>query len=242
MLSTWEDVEQREQGLAEIGHPIADKIITQKCWCCTGADKGSDHIENLGFNEARRRPIKVQTNKDPPKQDIDQQYKQFQMFGNTMPTPASNHKSDQTDPSAQSKNFSGSWICAHVSGDMTSYLQDLGLTRELCAAAEIVRYGAGVQAQHIEQDGNSITIKNVYRSTVTMTFQVGAGKQPSVDQEGKPLVINPTWDGNTLCVVTHRLDGEFISSSRRYFQNENMILELKSLNGIVVQRVFSRQT
>jgi len=138
-------------------------------------------------------------------------------------------------------DFAGSWLCSDVRGDMAKYLGDMGLSTALVAAAEEAGYGVGSQVQNIAQSGNLFVIQNVFGTRVTMRFQVGAGIQKCVDQEGSEILIDPTWDGQTLCVVSKRCNGDLIANSRRYLEAGTMVLQLKSPNGAVVDRLFVRK-
>lgn len=141
-------------------------------------------------------------------------------------------------------DFGGSWICVQVVGDMEAFLSDMGLTAELRQAARDARYGVGRQVQNVAQVGDDFVIQNILKVPVTMRFRVGAGAQQSVDQEGKPILIDPWWDGDSLKVTSKRGSGELIAHSRRYFEGESMVLELTSPpspNGTVVSRFFDRR-
>jgi len=141
-------------------------------------------------------------------------------------------------------DFGGSWVCVQVVGDMEAFLSDMGLTAELKQAARDARYGVGRQVQNVAQLGDDFVIQNIFGVVVEMRFRVGAGVQESDDQEGKQILIDPWWDGNSLKVTSKRGSGELICHSRRYFEGESMVLELTSPpspNGTVVSRFFDRR-
>merc|ERR1712151_690950 len=123
-------------------------------------------------------------------------------------------------------NFRGSWLCTRVAGDMEEFLKDMGLTVQLREAAKAARYGAGHQVQNIAQAGDAFVVQNILKTPVTMRFRVGAGVQKSVDQEGKPILIDARWDRDVLCVTSQKESGDLIANSRRYFEGDNMVLEL----------------
>jgi len=149
-------------------------------------------------------------------------------------TPPSPSKSPPTD-------FGGSWLCVGVSGDMEAFLQEMGLAEGPRKAASVARYGALRQVQNITQSGGSFIVENILDKPVTMRFVVGEGVQSTADQEGKPIFIEPIWDGEVLCVVSKKENGELIANSRRYIEGEEMTLELQSPGGTVVKRRFQRR-
>jgi len=139
-------------------------------------------------------------------------------------------------------DFGGSWICTGVSGNMEAFLTDMGLNDQLRSAAATARYGVGRQVQNIAQVGDSFVIQNILKAPVTMRFRVGGGVQGSLDQEGKPIVIEPRWDETgALHVTSKRESGELIAHTRRFFEGEMMVLELTSPLGTVVKRAFERR-
>lgn len=139
-------------------------------------------------------------------------------------------------------DFGGSWICTGVSGNMEAFLTDMGLNEQLRSAAATARYGVGRQVQNIAQVGDSFVIQNILKAPVTMRFRVGAGVQNSLDQEGKPIVIEPRWDETgALHVTSKRENGEMIAQTRRFFEGETMVLELTSPLGTIVKRSFERR-
>lgn len=139
------------------------------------------------------------------------------------------------------EDFSGSWMCTKVTGDMEKFLTDMGLNEPLRKAAGAANYGAGRQFQNIAQVGNSFVVQNILKFPVTMRFHAGAGVQTSVDQEGKPIIIDPYWDGDVLCVTSKRESGELIANTRRYLEGSAMILQLESPAGTKVKRIFERR-
>lgn len=138
-------------------------------------------------------------------------------------------------------DFGGSWLCIAVSGDMEAFLLDMGLADGPRQAASLARYGALRQVQNIAQAGDTFVVENILDKPVTMRFSVGEGTQRTLDQEGNALLIDPRWDGEVLCVASRKETGELITSSRRYFEGQAMILELQSPNGTVVRRKFQRR-
>merc|ERR1740138_808540 len=98
----------------------------------------------------------------------------------------------------------------------------------MCEAAKNARYGAGHQLQTIVQEGDCFTVVDQLKTTVTMECQIGLGPQKSCDLEGRPVTITPTWDGHTLCVETTTGSGEPFATSRRFYEGDEMVLELTS--------------
>lgn len=154
-------------------------------------------------------------------------------------TPARN--TPQSASKDAPADFGGSWLCVSVTGDMESFLIDMGLAEGARRAASVARYGALRQMQNIAQSGDTFVVENILDKPVTMRFCVGEGVQKTADQEGKPIFIEPVWDGEVLCVASKRESGELIANSRRYIEGADMILELRSPSGTVVRRKFQRR-
>jgi hypothetical protein len=142
---------------------------------------------------------------------------------------------------AERPDFTGSWQCIRVEGDMPGFLQDMGLTPLQREAARSARYGAGLQMQMITQEGDNFTVVDQLKTTNTMKFQVGLGPQRSCDLEGRPVTITPTWEGQTLCVETATEDGMPWASSRRFYEGDEMVMELSSPAGNTTRRIFGKR-
>lgn len=138
-------------------------------------------------------------------------------------------------------DFGGSWLCVRVTGDVSTFMKDVGLGTRMREAAKAASYGAGRQVQNIAQVGDAIVVQNILKEPVTMRFRVGAGPQSTLDQDGKMVHIDPSWDGDALCVESRREDGTLIAHSRRYMSGDTMVLELASPNGARVRRIFEKR-
>lgn len=154
--------------------------------------------------------------------------------------PAEASKVLQARSRAPPANFSGSWRCSRVDGDMEAFLTDMGLGGALRRAASTANYGAGVQVQNISQMGDFFEVENILRTPVTMHFRVGDGEQSTVDQVGKPIVVDPRWEGSALHVASRKETGEPIADSKRYYVGDSMVIQFRSPQGTVVERVFDR--
>mmetsp|Transcript_6853 Transcript_6853/g.15491 ORF Transcript_6853/g.15491 Transcript_6853/m.15491 type:complete len:252 (+) Transcript_6853:155-910(+) len=147
----------------------------------------------------------------------------------------------QSYQSSGMPDFGGSWLCISVSGDMNKFLQDAGLGPNMCEAAQKADYGAGHQVQNIAQVGDAFVVQNIIKDPVTTRFRVGAGPQSTIDQAGTPVLIEPVWDGEMLCVTSKDSTGTLIATSRRYMDGDNMVLDVTSPQGAVVKRIFERR-
>eukprot|EP00427_Karlodinium_veneficum_P040395 CAMPEP_0169302154 /NCGR_PEP_ID=MMETSP1016-20121227/68652_1 /TAXON_ID=342587 /ORGANISM="Karlodinium micrum, Strain CCMP2283" /LENGTH=237 /DNA_ID=CAMNT_0009394853 /DNA_START=16 /DNA_END=730 /DNA_ORIENTATION=- len=146
-------------------------------------------------------------------------------------TPTRNNS--QSHSRVPPQDFSGSWLCVAVSGDMEAFLIDMGLPEGPRKAASAARYGA------LRQDGDSIVVENILDKPVTMRFEVGEGVQRTADQDGRLILVHPVWDGEVLCVTSKRESGDLIANSRRLLEADSMVLELSSPSGTVVEEYFS---
>lgn len=142
---------------------------------------------------------------------------------------------------AERPDFTGSWQCIRVDGDIYGFLQDMGLSPIMCEAAKKARYGAGHQLQMITQEGDHFSVVDQLKTIVTMSCRVGFGPQASCDLEGKPVTVTPTWDGQTLCVETMTGSGEPFATSRRFLEGDEMVLELTSPAGATMRRIFCKK-
>merc|ERR1711907_897352 len=104
----------------------------------------------------------------------------------------------------------------------------MGLEEALRNSARDARYGVGQQVQNIAQVGDAFVIQNILKVPVTMRFRAGGGEQVSVDQEGKPILIDPFWDGEHLIVTSKMMSGELLVHTRRYLEGYFMVLDLMS--------------
>jgi len=237
MLSPWEQIETKNNNHSASTKTSIWRKLVEECSCCNSPSTVNDMIDNPVLDEGAL--VKI------PEMESDvtsEHFQKIQDAKNSKPLLNYNSHSSSGTPSLDAPaEFAGSWICTQVSGDMSAYLQDMGLTHDLCVAAECTNYGVGLQLQNITQIGDLFVIQNILTAPVTMRFQVGSGVQSVADQEGIPILINPTWDGKTLCVISSRRTGELISNSRRYIQEDNMILQLTSPKGVVVKRIFTRR-
>jgi len=151
--------------------------------------------------------------------------------------PSSSSRGGTTAPA----DFSGSWTCTKATGDMEKFLTDMGLNAASRQAAAAANYGTGRQFQNIAQVGNSFVVQNILKAPVTMRFHANSAEQTSVDQEGNPIIIEPYWDGDALCVTSKRESGELIANTRRFMEGASMVLELESPSGTRVLRFFERR-
>jgi len=142
---------------------------------------------------------------------------------------------------AERPDFTGSWACIRVEGDTPGFLQDMGLTPLQREAARSARYGAGLQTQFITQDGDRFTVVDQLKTTNTMKFQVGLGPQTTCNLEGRPVTVTPTWEGQALCIVSTTDAGIVWASSRRFYEKDQMVLELSSPGGSTMRRIFGRK-
>jgi hypothetical protein len=138
-------------------------------------------------------------------------------------------------------DFTGSWQCVRVEGSMPAFLKDMGLDTLMIEAAKSAHYGVGHQVQMITQEGDRFTVVDQFKTTVTMKCQVGLGPQKTCDLEGRPVTITPTWDDQTLCVETTTQGGELFATSRRFFEGDEMVLELTSPAGTTTRRIFCKK-
>mmetsp|Transcript_47046 Transcript_47046/g.145643 ORF Transcript_47046/g.145643 Transcript_47046/m.145643 type:complete len:229 (+) Transcript_47046:127-813(+) len=146
-----------------------------------------------------------------------------------------------SEAAAPPADFGGSWLCTRVTGDMDGLLTELGLGPAMLEAAKAAGYGVRRQLQNIAQVGDTFLVQNILKEPATMRFRVGAGLQSTVDQDGKPVLIDPKWEEAVLCVTSKKPDGTLIVRSRRYLSGDTMVLELTSPKGAVVQRFFERR-
>jgi len=142
---------------------------------------------------------------------------------------------------AERPDFTGSWRCIRVEGEIHQFLIDMGMSPIKCEAARTARYGAGYQLQTISQDGDHFSVIDHLKTTNTMTCQIGLGPQTSCDLEGRKVTITPTWDGQTLCVETMTGSGKLFATSRRFYDGDEMVLEITSPNGTTTRRIFCKK-
>lgn len=141
-------------------------------------------------------------------------------------------------------NFSGSWLCVEVTGEIDRFLQDMGLDETLRLEARQNDYGAFQQKQIIKQIGSQFEIVNELKASVSSRFTVPGGVQHSTDHMGRSIYIEPKWDiadSQVLTVRSYTLEGELVAHTRRCLEGDKMVLKTTSPYGSEVRRLFERR-
>lgn len=141
-------------------------------------------------------------------------------------------------------NFSGSWLCVEVTGEIDRFLQDMGLDENQRLEARQNDYGAFQQRQIIKQTGSDFEILNELKASVSSKFKVRGGVQTSTDHMGRSIYIDPKWDiadSQVLVVRSYTLEGELVAYTQRCMEGDQMLLKTTSPNGSEVRRLFERR-
>eukprot|EP00440_Ansanella_granifera_P054824 gb/GFBE01059433.1/.p1 GENE.gb/GFBE01059433.1/~~gb/GFBE01059433.1/.p1 ORF type:complete len:258 (+),score=34.94 gb/GFBE01059433.1/:1-774(+) len=141
-------------------------------------------------------------------------------------------------------NFSGSWLCVEVTGDLDRFLVDMGLNEAQRLQARESNYGAHQQKQVVNQSGHDFEIRNELKTSVSSSFKANGGVQRTTDPSGRTVLFEPRWEpenGEALLVRTCTAEGDLVVHTRRYFHGDDMVLDITSPSGAVVKRRFIRQ-
>jgi len=131
-------------------------------------------------------------------------------------------------------NFSGTWLCHTVRGDIDALMVDLQVDWTRRTAAACFGYGVNFSKRIIEHHGNQMVI-HINMSpgyTCKTTLEIGGGEQQTNGPEG-PVVLFPQWEhGHMLSVVQNDLDGSLPSMWQQYFLGEDLVVKLIATSGI----------
>lgn len=223
-----------------------DEVLTKdvkKVFPSAGFDECHETFEERTLDQVREHTREHTTGPDTYENVLDADVDADATTADTMlpPSPLTVKGGGSSSKAEAPTDFGGSWLCVDVTGNMEAFLTDMGLSSVLQEAAKSANYGSGRQVQNIAQVGDTFIIQNILKTPVTMRFQAGGGVQQSVDQEGRPIHINPWWDDEVLCVSSMKENGDPIANTRRFLEGEFMVLELTSPQGNIVQRIFERR-
>lgn len=139
-------------------------------------------------------------------------------------------------------DFSGSWICCDIAGDMDALMEGLKLTWARRTAARCIKYGKGMAVRNIMQRGNEFVVDCLGTPSVfQQRFHVGRGPQKTFGPDGKVLVT-PAWEhGYVLSVHQSELDGSLSSTWQQYFDGEDIVMHVIAMTGASGTWRFSRQ-
>jgi hypothetical protein len=138
-------------------------------------------------------------------------------------------------------DFSGSWLNTRFEGDMEAFMVDIGVGYIGRTAAAAAGYGVGNQTQTIKQIGDAISIEVTFPAAVTQKFQIGNGEQQTLTLNGEACDVVPWWSEDGVLSLKGRTAKGPMPSVKRYFQGEEMVMEVISMNGLSIKRFFSRQ-
>jgi len=135
-------------------------------------------------------------------------------------------------------NFSGSWTCSAVEGDMDKFLLDNGVNYMLRTGAQAMSYGVGRARRIVVHKGDEIDTQVVGLKEFRQTFVVGKPNQRTDSQDGM-VTISPAWEGDVLRCHVVRDDGSK-SEQRHMFDGEIYVVQGISPVGTVAKWLFER--
>lgn len=150
-----------------------------------------------------------------------------------------------TSPSTseQRPDFSGRWVLKDVDGDFEAFLADIGTGWMLRQMAKSMNYGVGrlVQDITIEDEGQLIIATEGVPKPSTMILQIDGDEEESLGLDGETTLVTARWEAQTLVVRSRRPDGKELPATKRYMEDDFMILENNTSTGKCVKRYFEKQ-
>lgn len=149
----------------------------------------------------------------------------------------------------EGREFEGQWTLMRVEGDFDGFLKECGTNYMMRMAAKSMAYGVKRMTNSIKQwKENGIEHIEVIAPSVKgerkQVFRIDNTEQDSVEPlEMKPIIVQPTWDGQTLVVTSRPRDNKAkkMPVSRRFMFGQQMVVQQESPGGIVIRRYFDRQ-
>jgi hypothetical protein len=138
-------------------------------------------------------------------------------------------------------DFSGRWRLCNVEGDFELFLADIGTSYLMRKLAKGANYGVGKAVQDISADGDLFSlVSQVGLKVTSMKMRIGGAEEESVGMDGNPVLVKSKWEGAVLVMENRRPDNTPIPATRRYLEEEFMVLENTTTTGVVVKRRFSK--
>mmetsp|Transcript_43746 Transcript_43746/g.95228 ORF Transcript_43746/g.95228 Transcript_43746/m.95228 type:complete len:279 (+) Transcript_43746:95-931(+) len=137
-------------------------------------------------------------------------------------------------------DFRGTWKMTHFLGDFDAFMKEMGIGWALRKAASTLRYGANSTFHTIKQEADvfTCTTKNP-KGVFVRTLVINGEEQDDVDPvDNKPLTVIPSWDGIAIHVTCRVKDGTDMPLTRRYLEQDMMVVEQTSPKGVSVKRFF----
>lgn len=141
--------------------------------------------------------------------------------------------------------FAGRWLLDRVEGDMEAFMSELGTPWILVNMAKSFNYGVGKILQDVSLDGDKLQIitEGSPKGTNTMNVTINEGLQESIGLDGNPVNVGCSWESDTVLFVEGEMpNGKAIPTTRRFIQDEETVLESTTPSGIIVRRIFKRQS
>lgn len=139
-------------------------------------------------------------------------------------------------------DFSGSWLCVDIQGDIEAYVVDMGVPFLMRKAAKLINYGKGMGKLNLVFSGDQVQCEEIGLKTCKYSYNIDNTWHHIESQTG-PLEIQPYWDleRQSECRRTKNPQGKdgFV---RRFFADpDTMVQEMKGPSGTMVQYIWKRQ-
>lgn len=133
-------------------------------------------------------------------------------------------------------NFSGTWNCYAIAGDVDGAMTDLGVAWAARVAFKVTGQGKGTFVHRIRHAGDTFELDEHRRGYVLYT--IGAGPQ-TVDDSVQTL----SWEGSVLITRSQKLDESLPPATfKRYIVGDTMVWALRTHTGTSGAWLFRRQT
>lgn len=155
----------------------------------------------------------------------------------TPSSPASRPALDGSAPSVA--NFAGRWVLNRIEGDVDAFMAEAGSGWAVRRLAKTMNYGIGSSEQTVTVTDTDITIVNKVGPRENVTTLPLSGEEVVVKGlDGTSCITTGVWNESFLLVETMKLDRTPQSSTKRYFEGEEVVIEASTMTGLKVRRIY----
>lgn len=139
-------------------------------------------------------------------------------------------------------DFSGEWLLSGTE-NMEAFLKDLGMSFMQRTFVRANQYGVGTCRQVIAQENHQCEVVSYgIDETTHVTYRPGAGKLEVVASDGTTVTQEAYWSEDSATLVVEALHGNGAALPRleRSLRGEDMLLVMRTANGVECSQRFSR--
>jgi hypothetical protein len=138
-------------------------------------------------------------------------------------------------------DFAGRWVLNRIEGDVDAFMAEAGSGWAVRRLAKSVNYGIGSSEQTVTVTENDITIVNKVgpRENLT-TLPLSGDEVHAKGLDGTMCITTGVWNGTFLQVDTMKLDRTPQSTTKRYFEGDEVVIEASTMTGLKVRRIYKK--